>query len=64
MTKVEVLEEMCDKYDPNIRYYPGDVLEWDDKERIKSAVDRGLVKVISEPAEKPAAKRTTKKKAE
>lgn len=50
--KVVVTQFFVDKLDPKVEYGPGQVLEWDDKSRIKDCIDRGLVKAVEEKAEK------------
>ena len=55
--KCEVISAFWDKNDSNIRYSVGDVIDWDDKDRIADAEKRGLIKRVPE-------KKKTKKGAE
>lgn len=56
--KLIVKQVFVDKENPLIQYRPGDVLEWDDQDRIDAAVKAGLVDV----PEVAKAKKTTKAK--
>lgn len=57
MISCRVLRDFADKFDNNIVYSVGAVLEFDD-DRAASAVSSGLVEVIEK---KPAAKKKKKK---
>ncbi len=46
--KLEVLVYFWDKFDSNKRYQVGDIIEWDDKDRIAEAEKLGYVKKIPE----------------
>lgn len=56
--KVKTIQRFLDKIDKTIMHEIGEVLEWDDPERVEDCVKRGLVEVIEE-AEKP--KKSSKK---
>lgn len=43
--KCIVKEIFYDKNDINRGYVPGDVVDWDDKERIDDCVERGLIEI-------------------
>lgn len=58
MVRCKVLRDFADKFDNNIVYTVGAVLEFDD-DRAASAVASGLVEVIE--VKKPAAKKRSKK---
>jgi len=55
--KYKVISPFADRYDTNVKYAVGDIVDWDDQERIKDCTDRGLIKAIPEKA-KP---KTTRK---
>lgn len=51
--KVKVLKRFLDKYDNSVEYEAGQILEWNDQNRIADCTTRGLVELIPEPEEKP-----------
>lgn len=57
--RAKVVETFLDKYDANIVYNVGDVVDFDD-ERVKDLTDRQLVIVIDAEDEKP--KKATRRK--
>lgn len=59
--KVEVITRFLDKNDNSICFEVGQVLDWDDQDRIKDCEKRELIKVLPETETKP--KKTTTKKA-
>lgn len=55
--KYKVISPFADRYNIKILYAVGDIVDWDDQERIKDCTDRGLIEAIPEKA-KP---KTTRK---
>lgn len=66
--KVKVKMPFLDKFDNSVLYTEGQILEWDDQERIDDCVGRKLVEIVKAPKAaketKPKAKKTTGKQAE
>lgn len=55
--KCKVISPFADRYNTTIKYAVGDIVDWDDQERIQDCTDRGLIKAVPEKA-KP---KTTRK---
>lgn len=55
--KCKVISPFADRYNTDVKYAVGDIVDWDDQERIKDCTDRGLIKAVPEKA-KP---KTTRK---
>ena len=53
--KVTVLKRFLDKFDNSVVYEEGQILDWEDQERIDDCTGRGLIEPMPEP------KKTTKK---
>lgn len=52
--KCIVKEVFYDKFDVNRSYAPGDIVDWEDQDRIDDCVERGLIKVCDmEPPADP-----------
>lgn len=46
--KVRVISAFADRYDTKIVYKVGDILDWDDQDRITECEKRGLIKAMPE----------------
>ena len=55
--KCKVISPFADRYNTDVKYAVGDIVDWDGQERIKDCTDRGLIKAVPEKA-KP---KTTRK---
>ena len=60
--KVEVIAIFRDKYDKDVLYAVGDILDWDDKERIADCTERGLIRPIQEETKNTKSTGKTSKK--
>lgn len=58
--KVKVISPFNDRYDLSIRHNIGDILDWDDQNRINDCVNRGLVEAVPEKVTKPKTPRKPK----
>lgn len=58
--KCKVIRPFQDKYDSAVNYKIGDIVDWDDQERIADCETRGLIELVPEK-DKPKATKKTKK---
>lgn len=52
LPKLEVIKRFRDKYNLEVIFEVGEKLEFDDEERVKDLIDRGLVKPVEEICQK------------
>ena len=58
--KCKVIAPFEDKYDRSYKYDVGDIVDWDDQERIADCTERGLIEPVPE-AKKPKKPKKTEK---